>query len=79
MNEDIQVSLKFKDVSGKKVTVDFTGGDVTSDAGVLALKECKENWDLEHLVEAIGDDRHQSYVQHHIGEESTYFSDYMWL
>ena len=29
MNEDIQVSLKFKDVSGKKVTVDFTGGDVT--------------------------------------------------
>ena len=69
MNEDIQVSLKFKDVSGKKVTVDFTGGDVTSDAGVLALKEvAKKIGIIEHLVEAIGDDRHQSYVQHHIGE-----------
>lgn len=69
MNEDIQVLLKFKDVSGKKVTVDFTGGDVTSDAGVLALKEvAKKIGIIEHLVEAIGDDRHQSYVQHHIGE-----------
>ena len=67
MNEDIQVLLKFKDVSGKKVTVDFTGGDVTSDAGVLALKEvAKKIGIIEHLVEAIDDDRHQSYVQQKI-------------
>ena len=69
MNEDIQVLLKFKDVSGKKVTVDFTGGDVTSDAGVLALKEvAKKIGIIEYLAETIGDDRHQSYVKHDIEE-----------
>ena len=69
MNEYTQVSLIFKDISGKKVTVDFTGGDVTSDAGVLALREiAKKIGIIEYLGEAIGDDRHQSYVEHDIEE-----------
>ena len=38
MEQNTQLSLQFASVSGKKVTADFTGGDVTSDVGVMAMK-----------------------------------------
>ncbi|MBE9573259.1 MAG: transposase, partial [Proteobacteria bacterium] len=31
--------LLFKDISGKKIEVDFDGGEVSSDAGLLFLRE----------------------------------------
>ena len=34
MEQNKQLSLEFASISGKKVTADFTGGDVTSDVGV---------------------------------------------
>ena len=43
MREDTQLSLKFKMISGKKVTADFTSGDVSSDGGVLALREITDS------------------------------------
>jgi len=65
MTEDTQLSLRFKMISGKKVTADFTGGDVSSDGGVLVLREITDSIGIiDQLAEAITDTRHQSYVLH---------------
>ena len=65
MKEDTQLSLRFKMISGKKVTADFTGGDVSSDGGVLALREITDSIGIiDRLAEVITDTRHQSYVLH---------------
>ncbi len=39
MEQNKQLSLQYASISGKKVTADFTGGDVTSDFGVLVMRE----------------------------------------
>ena len=39
MRKNKQLLLKFKNISGKKVTADFTGGEVTSDVCVLVVRE----------------------------------------
>mgnify|MGYP001574078900 CR=1 FL=1 len=65
MKENTQLPLEFKMISGKKVTADFTGGDVSSDAGVLLLRETADRIGIiDKLVEAISDLRNQSYVVH---------------
>lgn len=67
MREDTQLSFEFKMISGKRVTADFSGGDVTSDAGVLALREITDRIGIiDRLADAIIDTRHQSYVRHHM-------------
>ena len=65
MRENNQLSLEFKMVSGKRVTADFTGGDVSSDGGVLVLREIADRLGIvDQLSRAIRDSRHQSYVRH---------------
>ena len=65
MREDSQLSLEFKMISGKKVTADFTGGDVSYDVGVLALRAIVDKIGIiDQLAEAITDTRHQSYIRH---------------
>jgi len=65
MEKDKQLTLEFKMISGKRVTADFSGGDVTSDAGVLALREIADRIGIiDQYVDAIIDNRHQSYIQH---------------
>jgi len=69
MEENTQLTLQFANISGKKVTADFTGGDVTSDIGVMAMRETANRIGIiEQLAQAIHDDRHQSYVKHEIIE-----------
>jgi len=69
MEQNKQTSLQFASISGKKVTADFTGGDVTSDVGVLVMRETANKIGIiEQLTEAIHDERHQSYVKHEITE-----------
>jgi len=69
MKENKQFSLQFASISGKKVTADFTGGDVTSDVGVLVMRETANKMRIiEQLTEAVHDERHQSYVKHEITE-----------
>jgi hypothetical protein len=47
------------------VTADFSGGEVTSDAGVLALREVADRIGIiDQIADAITDNRHQSYVRH---------------
>ena len=38
MVENTQHSIQFANISGKKVIADFTGGDVTDDVGVIAMR-----------------------------------------
>jgi hypothetical protein len=65
MNKDNQLSFEFKTISGKKVTADFTGGDVTSDGGVLMVRELVNKMGIvDRLADVISDVRHQSYVRH---------------
>ena len=58
MEQNKQISLQFASISGKKVTADFTGGDVTSDVGVLVMRETANKIGIiEQLTEAIYDER----------------------
>jgi hypothetical protein len=67
MIENNQLSLEFKMISGKKVTADFTGGEVSSDGGVLILREIVERIGIiDKFSEAKKDTRHQSYISHDI-------------
>ncbi len=67
MEQNKQFSLEFANISGKKVTDDFTGGDVTSDVGVLVMREIANMIGIiEQLAKAIHDEHHQSYVKHEI-------------
>ena len=69
MEQNKQLSLQFASISGKKVTADFTGGDVTSDFGVLVMREVADKIGIiEQLTQAIHDERHQSYVKHEVIE-----------
>jgi len=65
MTQDNQLSFEFKTISGKKVTADFTGGDVTSDGGVLIVRELVNRMGIvDRLADVVSDVRHQSYVRH---------------
>ena len=69
MEQNTQLSLQFASISGKKVTADFTGGDVTSDVGVMVMREVADKIGIiEQLAQAIHDERHQSYVKHELTE-----------
>ena len=61
--------LVFSSISGKKVTGVFDDHGVTSDAGVLLLREVDRHIKLmDALVNAIVDSRHSSYVRHQMRE-----------
>ena len=56
-------------VQGKKVTLDFQGGNTTSDAGVLLLRETESRTGIiSTLVRCISDPRRSSSVMHSIHE-----------
>jgi hypothetical protein len=49
----------------RKLTVDFTGGEITGDAGLLLLREFDERLGLSAgLQKLFIDDRDQRYVRH---------------
>jgi len=59
--------LLFKDISGKKVEVDFDGGEITSDVGILFLRETEEHIGIINRIAAvIHDKRHPGYVEHEV-------------
>ena len=65
MINEYQISLPFASISGKKVKADFTGGVLTSDAGVLFLREIEKKMGIiKRLASVLGDRRHQSYIDH---------------
>ena len=67
MSQYTKQLMFFKAISGKKVEIDFDGGNLSSDAGVLFLRETESDIGIiNRVAEAIVDKRHPSYVKHEI-------------
>ena len=65
MIENNQLELDFPNVRGKKVTVDFDGGIITSDAGLLLLRETERSVGIiDRLSRCIIDKRDRRYIDH---------------
>lgn len=59
--------LIFTDISKKRVSVDFNGGEITSDSGLLFLREVEKRIGIiERISQIITDRRHPSYIDHDI-------------
>ena len=67
MTENTNQLILFKELFGKKVAVDFNGGEISSDAGLLFLRETESQIGIiKRVTNAIHDRRHPSYVKHQI-------------
>jgi len=61
--------LLFKGISSKKIEADFNGGEVSSDAGVLFLREVENRIGLiRKMTDSLRDRRHPGYVKHQLLE-----------
>jgi hypothetical protein len=69
MEDHSRQRLLFKGLGGKTPEADFEGGEVTSDAGLLLIREAERRLGLfRGVAEVIGDSRHQGYVRHGLEE-----------
>ncbi len=69
MNDLSTERLLFEDIQGKKIEADFDGSQVTSDAGVLLLREVECRLGLIRRIAKIIRDRcHPGYTRHVIRE-----------
>ena len=67
MDKHTNQTMLFKEFFGKKVAVDFNGGEISSDAGLLFLRETESQIGIINKVaDVIHDKRHPSYVKHQI-------------
>lgn len=67
--KDTTQQVIFKEISGKKVEVDFDGGAMTSDSGLLFLRELESKLGIiGRITDVIRDRRHQGYVKHQFDE-----------
>ncbi len=67
MTNCIKNEMSFTALSGKKVLADFNGGSVSSNSGVLILRELDHKLNLSKQIAAlIPDDRNKSLVQHSV-------------
>lgn len=65
MEENTQLDLAFPSVRGKKVAVDFGGGVVTSDAGLLFLRETERKVGIiDRLTGCLRDHRDPLFIVH---------------
>lgn len=67
MEEYTNQLMLFEELFGKKVQVDFNGGQISSDAGVLFLREIEKKIGLiKRMASVIPEWRHLGYVKHSI-------------
>jgi hypothetical protein len=58
-------SFLFDDLASRKVQADFSGGHLSSDGGVLLLRQVNRGLGLSrHLAQCFNDGRNQDYVEH---------------
>ena len=69
MAKKLNERMFFNELDGLKVQVDFNGGDVSSDAGLLFLRQVESEMGIiEKVASVIDDKRHPGYVQHSVTE-----------
>ena len=67
MKDCIKQLFLFKDISNKKIEVDFNGGEVSSDAGLLFLREVENRIGLiSKMTNCLQDRRHPGYIKHRL-------------
>ena len=67
-----QVLFNLSPVKQKGVELSFTGADISSDGGLLLLKECeRQTGVIKSLTSCLRDGRNPSYVRHSFGEMIT--------
>jgi len=69
MRQNTKQMMLFKDISHKKVVADFNGGNVSSDGGLLFLREVESRLGMiKRITNVLIDKRHSSYIKHDINE-----------
>ena len=69
MTQNTKQLLIFKDISQKKVIADFNGGDVSSNGGLLFLREIESKTQIiKRITDVLKDKRHPGYVKHQINQ-----------
>ena len=59
------VLFEISPVKNKEVTLSFTGSDISSDGGLLLLKECEQQTGIiKSIASCLSDERHPSYIHH---------------
>ena len=65
MTKCTQEQLRFHSSNRKTIRADFNGGELSSDFGVMLLREAMlHSGIISRLANAIDDKRHQSYIDH---------------
>ncbi len=65
MLQNTKQMMLFKAISHKKIVADFNGGDVSSDAGLLFLREIEKKIGIiDRIASVLNDPRHQGYIEH---------------
>jgi len=65
MSQDTKQPYFFKEISNKDVHVNFNGGSISSDSGVVMLREFIDELDIiKKIAEMLPDDRHPAYIEH---------------
>ena len=65
LKDNISNELEFRRIKGRKVVVNFEGGRITSDAGIIWIAELDKKLKItEKFADCFQDHRHLSYVDH---------------
>ncbi len=65
MRKHTKQTMLFKDFSHKKLEADFDGGEITSDTGLLFLREAESQIGIiDKACKALTDKRNPSYIKH---------------
>jgi hypothetical protein len=69
MRQNTKQMIHFKDISHKKVVADFNGGDISSDGGLLFLREVERKIGIiQRMTNVLKDKRHSSYIKHDLNQ-----------
>ena len=69
MNTDCDVQTTFSFRDDREIRFDFEGGQITSNAGLIALREFDHRIGFtQGVVACLHDDRHPSYVRHDLSQ-----------
>jgi hypothetical protein len=69
MHDDLQEKLQFHDLAGRRVEGDFSGGTLSSDGGLIVLRDMDKHLRLsERLADCFVDMRNQRFVDHTLRE-----------